>query len=290
MKKPAKGRPSHGQVTTPYGLPALVASSERLVAAHVLSDCRPAVEQLSAVHRAWEKFLTHTGWMDPAGAIGVLDTHFTFASAALEDLSLNFYVHAVEGGAGEPLYCDHTVRLVWLRLSLSRDGWGILNLDHLSGATPEWVEWAQEAAALLRQRWEADIGQGKLHRLSNLLAREDAVGKWQAEFWSADNLKGIRRNLALQHLHLIDDEEEASEHCSSLEFKAQAVHLVTPWLADELKKRGAIADTLMGLPVWSRDNRDAPHLEYVLQDIAYTLYGHSLADELATDPTPRSTT
>jgi hypothetical protein len=98
--------------------------------------------------------------------------------------------------------------------------------------------------------------------------------------WDADSLKDISRDLGLD-LVVIDEEEEAEDHCSSLDMTAQQIHLVTPWLATELKKRGQMADIVLGLPLWSRDNRDEVHLEPVMQDLAYLQFAHSPGDGLA---------
>lgn len=296
MKTTNTAKPGQVAVSIPYGLPPLVAVAEALVKEHVFTDVIELVRRLQ--HEAigpspvngpnptvWDRYLTHEGFLSPGNRIGLLDFDFKFEDD-LKDMRMKFFVSRVVGGNGDPLVADDTEKLAQLTLGVDPKGWGQLIRYHSSGATPEWVEWVQSMSNYLMDCWKTDLAMGNLLGITNPLARESLLAQWMRTKWSAENTKKTLNDLALQaHLALIDDEDEAPEHCSSLSFKAQKVWLVTPWFANQLESQGAVAGLPMGLPIWSRDTLDALHLDEVVQRIAYEKYGQSVDAELAKSTT-----
>ena len=281
MKTAQKGPPRAAAVQTPYGLKALVEASHALAASHVISDITDLVRFHMKNDEVWGRFTSHTGWLSPGKRIGMLDFSFHMAqvNGTLEDLRLELLVQEIVGGDGEPL-TNAFDDLVRIKLKLDPAGWGELLITWSHATTPEWAEWMNIAKEKFRKGWEERVKAGKAVGLTTPLGLEPAVREMMAMLWDADFLKDISRDLGLD-LVVIDEEEEAEDHCSSLDMTAQQIHLVTPWLATELKKRGQMADIVLGLPLWSRDNRDEVHLEPVMQDLAYLQFAHSPGDGLA---------
>jgi hypothetical protein len=275
MKTEQKGPPRAAPVQTPYGLQAVVEASQALANGNVISDITQLVRFHLQNDEVWGRFTRHTGFLNPSKRIGMLDFSFHMAqvNGSLEDLRLELLVQEIVGGDGEPL-ANAFDDLVRIKLKLNPTGWGELLITWSHATTPEWAEWMNVAKEKFRKGWEDRVKEGKAVGLTTPLGLEPAVREMMAMLWDADFLKNISRDLALD-LVVIDEEEEAEDHCSSLDMTAQVIHLVTPWLATELKKRGQMADTILGLPLWSRDNIDAVHLEPVMQDIAYQQFSHS---------------
>lgn len=280
-KNPPKGPPPQIKVATPYGHPPLVAAAEELVKSQVTGDITALVKKMAEFlpSEDWGKYLNHSGWVDPAGRVGLLDFSYNFPkSDSLDGMTITLLVVGIEGGNGEPLHMGSTVARC--HLGFAKGGWGELVVTNSGAENPEWNDWIEAARQQFKADWVAAIQASELVGLSNPLGREGAVKRMLQKAWTADNLQSVLNNLALD-LVLIDDEDEAEHHCSSLEFSATEVLLVSNELAEELKKRGALAGVYQGLPLWSRDSKDAPHLERVVQDIAYDKFGRSQDTQLA---------
>lgn len=275
MKPSQKGPPRAQPVQTPYGLEAVVNASLNLAKQHVVSDITDLVRFHLESDEVWGRFTSHTGFLSPCKRIGMLDFSFHMAQAGgtLEDLRLELLVQEIVGGDGEPL-ANAFDELVRIKMKLDPAGWGELLVTWSHATTPEWAEWMNVAKEMFRKGWAERVKEGKAVGLTTPLGLEPAVREMMAMLWSADYLASITRDLALD-LVVIDEEEEAEEYCSSLDMTAQVIHLVSPWLAGQLKQRGQMADTILGLSLWSRDNLDAVHLEPVMQDIAYHQLSHS---------------
>lgn len=274
--------PGQAAVTTPYGLPALVEASAKLASEHVLADVTEVVRQLADRDTGWDTLLTHTGWVDPAGRIGLLDFTWDFPDKdSLEGMKMRLLVWRIEGGNGEPLHMGE--KIASATFGLERQGWGELVCTHRAAGTPEWNEWITEACERFKEWWKRALAAGELQQLTNPLTRDRHGTTLLGRFWNTDVVGDISRNLGLD-LQLIDSEDEAERYASTLEWQATQIHLVTPWLAAELEKRGALARVRLNLPLWSRDIRDAVHLEPVMQDIAFERFGQSLNSELASTP------
>lgn len=276
------------KVATPYGLPALVEASAKLASEHIISDVTELVRQLAwredyfGQPDGWAKLLTHTGWVDPAGRIGLLDFSYEFPSVdSLEDMRLRLLVWRIEGGNGEPLAPGD--KAVTMTFSIRKGGWGELSCTHAASIGTVWYEWLEVARERFKTYWDEALARGQLAGLTNAMTRDRDMRKVLEQFWQTSILGDIAGNLGCD-LVVIDDEDEATRYASNLEWQACHVHLVSSWLAAELEKHGALATIRMGLPLWSRDNHDAPHLENVMQDIAYEKFGHSLKTELASTP------
>lgn len=287
MKKAVKtGKPSPAPVAkTPYGLEPLVKAASKITDRHVLSDVTSLVTSLSSVRGGFERFVRHTGFMDPDGRIALLDYGYAFNGGGLANLNITFYAYRISGGNGFPLEAGEE-RLVFIRMKIRTSGWGELYVDHLGAQSPEWVEWAKSAAEGLKAQWEADLRAGKLARLTDEMAREALLSRWQRDNWCRDKLASVSTNLGLR-LEVVDDDQDAPEHASSLEHQASSIQLVTPWLAEKLKQAGHVADMVDGLPIWSRADTCSPHLEEVIQDIAYETFGSSVDSELASATQPK---
>ena len=274
--------PGQAAVSTPYGLQTLVEASAKLASEHVLADVTEVVRQLADRDSSWETLLVHTGWVDPAGRIGLLDFSWDFPDKeSLEGMKIRLVVWRIEGGNGEPLHMGE--KIASATFNLERAGWGELVCSHSAAGTTEWNEWISEARTRFKAWWDKALADGQLQRLLNPLSRDQHANQLLRHFWCTDTVGDISRNLGLD-LQLIDSEDEAERYTSSLEWQATQVHLVTPWLAAELEKRGAHATVRLNLPLWSRDTRDAAHLEPVMQDIAFERFGQSLKSELASTP------
>lgn len=282
MNKPAvkTGKPTQAPVAkTPYGLEPLVNASKKLTDRHVMSDVTRLAGDLERLHPEFSRFVSHTGYLDPDRRIGLTDHAYGFDGEGLGNLNICFYIYRIEGGNGLPLTVGDE-KLVFIRMRISTKGWGELYTDHLHAANPEWVEWARAAVEVIKDRWEKDLRAGNLARLTDDLAREAVLSRWQRNNWCREALHDVSTKLALD-FQVVDDDQEAQEHASSLEHQASVVHLVTPWLAEKLKARGQVADIVHGLPLWSRSENCEPHLEETLQDIAYETFGSSVDSELA---------
>ena len=284
MKKTDKGPPRQASVSTPYGLPALMDAAAALAAQNIFGDVTKTVRALDNYQHpagvtCWRRFLQHTGWKDPGDRLGLLDFDFRFPHPdTIQGMTITLLVRRIEGGNGEPLLAGQEVVTIRLRFAAELDG--SLEVYYSTATTPEWNEWMEKARDWFKAGWTAKHRAGNLAGLSSTLSREETVRRVIALLWEATHLSELMTNLGLD-LVLLEEEEDAAEHVSSLEFCASQVHLVSPWLAEELEKRGAVAGIVGGLPLWSRDNRDAPHLERVLQDIAYQSFSQSMKSDLA---------
>lgn len=285
MKPVRKGPPKPAPIEIPFGHPSLVEAAAKLAAQHVFSDVTKTVralqshQELSGV-RCWDRFLKHTGWVDPGGRIALLDFSHHFPHAeTIEGLRIDLTCQGFTGGNGEPLYVDEDV--VDIRLEFDKEAHdGSLRVYYSAATSPEWNEWMEEVKKHVKFRWIAHLSAGDLAGMGNRLNRERTLTRVLGGIWCREKLQQISKNLALD-LVVVDQEEDAEEFCSSLEYRAETVNLVSPWLAEQLKQRGAVADIVGGLPLWSRESRDAPHLERVLQDVAYQSFSQSMTTELA---------
>ena len=132
MKKAVKtGKPSPAPVAkTPYGLEPLVKAASKITDRHVLSDVTSLVTSLSSVRGGFERFVRHTGFMDPDGRIALLDYGYAFNGGGLANLNITFYAYRISGGNGFPLEAGEE-RLVFIRMKIRTSGWGELYVDHL---------------------------------------------------------------------------------------------------------------------------------------------------------------
>lgn len=288
MKTIRKGPPREvaAPVSKPYGLPALMEASAALVKQHVLTDVTGVVRKLhehqQMVQSPWLRFLNHTGWVDPGGRLALMDFEYNFPHRdTIQDLSIQLLCYRIEGGNGEPLYAGPEAVKIKLRFDETQDG--SLRVYRSSAETPEWNEWMELAREAFKRSWLLLLQQGELAGLSSTLGREPALRRILARLWSPEAMASILNNTGLD-LVLLEDEADAEEHCSTLEFRSEIVHLVTPWLATELEKRGEVAAIVQGLPLWSRATRDEPHLDRAMQDIAYDSFSQSMKNELASTP------
>lgn len=282
-------KPAAVTVTVPYGHPSLVAATQKLLEQNILSDVTDLIEDLDAQHSLtspdpsrWAPVLNHTGWVDPGESMGLLDFNFAFDGDDLTKLRIELLAYNIVGGNGEPLVAGDD-RLVRMFMKIHPKSWGEeLFIEHLDAANDDWLSFARGAAETMKRYWKQAAAKGETQSLTSTLGREPFLKGFLAAFWDAEHLKVVVENHALE-LILLDDDQEAAEHASSLEHQANQIHLVTPWLAEQLEKRGAVARVVAGLPLWSRDNFDAPHLEEVAQRVAYE---HSQSDttDLASTP------
>lgn len=282
MVKPTNlNRPAQAPIATPYGVAPLVKAAKTYTDANVMGDVRKIVMSLAASTPTgpWADLLKIVGWREPGGRIGLLDFNYEFPDEdGLDGFTFTVLVREIVGGQGEPLAADEAPLA---KASFSLVGFGELQLDDLwATENNSWHEWMCEAVNLLRTRWDAQAEAGNLGPLSYPLKRERWLAHLLGEMWSRAATKDVANNLALD-LVLVNDEEDAEQHCSRVEFTSSEIRLVTPALARELEERGAPAKTLGNLPLWARDSTDAPHLDRVIQDIVYQKFGQSLRTELA---------
>lgn len=275
-------RPKKQAVTIPYGHPPLVEKTRQLAMEHILSNVTDSVKTLASANKLFDRFISHKGWIGPQDRVGLLDFSFDFKVDA--PTKIRFLVYPIVGGNGDPLEVDHSRKLAQLTFQLDPKGWGELTLVHSSGVSSAWVEWLESAANLVRGLWDADLADGNLHGITNPATREGFASRWGAVVWAVEYLQPIAKGLKLA---VIDDEDEAQEHCTNLVSEARQVLLITPWLSDQLMNHGVVAGIVGGLPLWSRDNLDAPHLDRALQAIAYEKYSESVNSELAQSIQPK---
>lgn len=283
MKPANQNKPAGRQLaSTPYGLPPLVRAAEVLVHEHVLSDISALLSDIVLKvppELGLQKFLVHTGFLDPRDNLGLLDFAYS-ADNGLGSLEVRLMVQAIEGGNGAPLLMGKT--LTEAAFGFDKASMGELVLTGLTGSRDDWIEFMREAAPRFKQLWREGMQAGLGPKISSELGFERAMSQFLRDTWTSEKFSEVLGSLGLE-MQLIDDEDDAPEYVSTLELMAHQVHLVTPWLAGELQKRGAMAEVFRGLPLWSRDNSDAPHLEQVVQDIAYDKFGESVDAELSTN-------
>lgn len=283
-------KPAAVTVTVPYGHPSLVESTRKLLEQHVFSDVTDLLAELDDEHNRtspepsrWAPMLQHTGWVDPGESMGVLDFTYGFEGNEVIGMRFTLLVYEIVGGNGEPLVTGDE-RLVSLTMKVNPRSWGEeLLIENLHASNDDWLSFARGAAEKVKRFWLDAVKRGYATSLTSSLGREPWLNGFLGDLWTASQMQVVLENHALD-LVLLDDDQDAPEHASSLEHTAHQIHLVSPWLAEQLEKRGAVARNVSGLPLWSRDNFDAPHLEEVAQRVAYE---HSQSDSTDLASTPQ---
>ena len=279
-------------LATPYGLDSLVKAAGPLIEENILGDVTDIVNQLSSVHQGnsiWTRFVSHPEYLDPGLRVGMLDFSYydgpwessksnAISQVQLERLRLSFLVRQLAVVDGQIVETDQELARIEMRPS--RTGWGELTLVKCQGDTPAWGEWAGKAVKVIAARWREALERGSLRKIANPSGCY-ALTAWLQQNWTAPILESAKE---LAGLHVVDEAEDAAKVCLRQSHRAQQILLVRPPLALELERRGARAGVVNGLPIWSRASLDAPHLDPLIQDLAYEQFGQSVQAELASNP------
>lgn len=268
-------KPKQAQVDIPYGTPALVAAAGKLVESHVFGPVTGLVRQLSKSEgkqpvKVWHPYLYHSEWSLNASKLALVDFSYDFGDS-LETLQITLQVNRLESGGQEE---ESTFQAV-----LRVEGWGELVIEDLTCKGLGWAELLKPAVERFRGAWKDLLMRNEMIHLTRKVSRDRHLTQILERFWSATYLQP-----AVKQITLLDDPAEQADHSSFLEREAAEVRLISPWLATQLCKAGAVAGNPFNLPLWSRDNVDNPALEEALQRVAFTqVFGNSEDVALATN-------